>query len=376
MTQKLSLDRLSMMLGYLYQGPLEPTPWRSFLTELCQCLDSKYVTFILRPPSNQSEGLMINTNGSSAEVMASYNQYYFNLDPLVDLPSGQVVTLAEFTSSQDWLSSEFYKNFLEPVGVFHILGADIKTNDRARCRIRICRGVDSPGFVEEDKTFLAYFVPHLERSVAQHMQINRIETERNLYAGTVDQFAVGTIILDEDGKILQANRVAEHLLNAMDGLRLDGDRLQVGTARDGQKFHNLVKQALQSQESAQGSVVKAMRIQRPSGRADLGIIVRSVHLSEWNEGKLCPSVVIFVSDPEQQSHAPQEIVKALFDLTSAQAQLAMLLANGLTLDEASEELGISRNTARAHLRSTFSKTGVTRQTMLVRLILRSVASLG
>ncbi|MCY1183803.1 hypothetical protein D3C76_1770240 [compost metagenome] len=54
----------------------------------------------------------------------------------------------------------------------------------------------------------------------------------------------------------------------------------------------------------------------------------------------------------------------------------MLLANGLTLDEASEELGISRNTSRAHLRSTFSKTGVTRQTMLVRLILRSVATLG
>ena len=57
-------------------------------------------------------------------------------------------------------------------------------------------------------------------------------------------------------------------------------------------------------------------------------------------------------------------------------QLAMLLANGLTLDEASDALGISHNTARAHLRSTFSKTGVTRQTMLVRLILRSVATLG
>ncbi|MFK0573079.1 helix-turn-helix transcriptional regulator [Endozoicomonas sp.] len=50
--------------------------------------------------------------------------------------------------------------------------------------------------------------------------------------------------------------------------------------------------------------------------------------------------------------------------------------NGLTLDEASETLFISRNTARVHLRSIFSKTGVTRQTMLVRLILKSVAPLG
>ncbi|MFV3308402.1 helix-turn-helix transcriptional regulator [Pseudomonas sp. NY15181] len=376
MAHTLSLDQFSGMLGNLYQGPLEPTPWQSFLNQLNQFLDAKYVTFILRPPSDENEGLMVNANGSSAEIVASYNQYYFNLDPFVDLPSGQVVTIDEFISQEAWLASEFYRNFAAPAGVFHILGADIRTSDGALCRIRVCRGIESPAFTEDDKARLAYFVPHLERSVVLHTQINRIETERNLYAGAVDQFAVGTIILDENGKILQTNQVAENLLREKDGLKISGDNLQVGTARDSQEFRRLVKQALLSQKSSHPSVVEAMRVQRPSGRADLGIVVRSVPLSEWNEGRHCPSVVIFVSDPEQEARAPQEIVKALFDLTPSESQLAMLLANGLTLDEASDELGISRNTARAHLRSTFSKTGVTRQTMLVRLILRSVASLG
>jgi DNA-directed RNA polymerase subunit F len=36
-------------------------------------------------------------------------------------------------------------------------------------------------------------------------------------------------------------------------------------------------------------------------------------------------------------------------------------------------LNIKRNTARAHLRSIFSKTGVRRQTELVRIFLNSVA---
>lgn len=48
----------------------------------------------------------------------------------------------------------------------------------------------------------------------------------------------------------------------------------------------------------------------------------------------------------------------------------------MSLEEAAEALGIKPNTARAHLRSIFSKTGVRRQTELVRLFLNSVAWLG
>lgn len=155
MAQSLTLEQFSGMLGDLYQGPLETTPWQSFLNALNQFLAAKYVTFILRPPSDQSEGLMINTNGSSAAVVTSYNQYYFSLDPFVDLPTGKVATLDEFVCREEWLNSEFYRNFLEPVGVFHILGADIGASDGARCRIRVSRGLESPGFTEQDKAMLA-----------------------------------------------------------------------------------------------------------------------------------------------------------------------------------------------------------------------------
>ncbi|MCU1765993.1 LuxR C-terminal-related transcriptional regulator [Pseudomonas protegens] len=376
MQKNLSLETFSDLIGNLYQGPMENIPWATFLNQLNLHLNSKYVTFILRPPSAQVDGLMVNTTGSSSEVTTSYNTHFFSLDPFVDLPNRQVVTLAEFVSNDDWLQSEFYRNFLEPVGVFHILGADINTSEGAQCRLRISRGRDDQPFDQQEKELLAQFVPHLERSIKMHMKLNRIETERNLYAGAVDQMAVGTIILDETGKVLQTNQVAERLIQEKDGIKLVNDGLQVGTARDTQEFRRLVKQSLLSHKRSNPSVVEALRVQRPSGRADLGIIVRSVPLSAWSEGTRCPTVVIFISDPEQQSCAPQEIVRVLFDFTPAETQLAMLLANGLTLDEASQELGISRNTSRAHLRSTFSKTGVTRQTMLVRLILRSVATLG
>jgi DNA-binding CsgD family transcriptional regulator len=83
-------------------------------------------------------------------------------------------------------------------------------------------------------------------------------------------------------------------------------------------------------------------------------------------------VAVFIRDPESRSQASREMIQRLFGLTQAESSLALLLADGLSLDEAADQLGVRKNTARAQLRAIFSKTGVTRQTALVRLLLASV----
>jgi DNA-binding CsgD family transcriptional regulator len=45
------------------------------------------------------------------------------------------------------------------------------------------------------------------------------------------------------------------------------------------------------------------------------------------------------------------------------------------VESAAELLGVSRSTARTHLKRIFSKTGVGRQTELIRLVINSTAPL-
>ncbi|MCY1300937.1 hypothetical protein D9M70_505250 [compost metagenome] len=85
--------------------------------------------------------------------------------------------------------------------------------------------------------------------------------------------------------------------------------------------------------------------------------------------------MIFLCDPDAQTIAPREILRQVFDFTPSEATLAMELANGLSVDEAAELLGIRRNTARTHLRAIFAKAGVSRQAELVRLILNGLIGL-
>lgn len=58
----------------------------------------------------------------------------------------------------------------------------------------------------------------------------------------------------------------------------------------------------------------------------------------------------------------------LFRLTAAEARLAEGMAEGLDLAAYAMRANISKATARAHLKAVFAKTGVRRQTELVRLL--------
>ena len=73
-------------------------------------------------------------------------------------------------------------------------------------------------------------------------------------------------------------------------------------------------------------------------------------------------------DPEQKRQSPEGLLRNMFNLTRAEAKLAMRLANGATVEAASDGLGITKSTARNQLKAVFAKMGVHRQAELVSLI--------
>ncbi|WIJ26415.1 LuxR C-terminal-related transcriptional regulator [Devosia sp. RR2S18] len=64
-----------------------------------------------------------------------------------------------------------------------------------------------------------------------------------------------------------------------------------------------------------------------------------------------------------------------FGLSPAQTRLAALIAEGLSLVEIAERMGITQNTARTHLNRVFDKVGVRTQPALVRVLLLAATPL-
>lgn len=370
------LQLFSHLVLLLHEGALEPRRWQEFLEAAAQRLKGNAATLVLRSPAAGEAGLLY-TWGGRPEGEQAYASYYFALDPFVQLPEGRVVTLHEFVPREQLERSEFYRDYLEPYDTVYNLGIDIREEGRFYVRFRVCRPARTGDFTAADRRFCELLVPHLKAAVRAHAELDIVRSERAVYADAMDNLTMATIILDESGKVLHTNALAQQILAQQDGLTVSDQALVPWHPDDAQKFNAALARAAEASRSGKPGIVEVMRVQRSSGRGRLGMIIRPAPARPRTEqGALRCSIAVFLSAESAARDASTASVQKLFGLTQKEAQLALSLANGRTLQEAATDLGITLNTARAHLRAIFTKTGIGRQTKLVRAILRSVAALG
>lgn len=369
----LDLTRFSQLVGEVYEGALDPKLMANALKSFLKLYDANYVTLILRVPDQPDMGVMIIAGDIEGAGDVSYMTYPQTDTPFVNQPLDRVFAVDDIMTSTEWEHSAYFKAFCGPNDVYHVMGADISTPDGGKLRFRITRPKRSPNFSADERALCGMFLPHLRRALQLHNLLDRSESLSELYSQAISRLSVATLVLDESGSVLRVNPVAQEILARSDGLKLVGGRLEATYPSDNRELQRLIRGAF-SPDAPKSA--EAMSVTRPSGLVNLGVVVESIPSLDWAEEKGQPAALVYIRDASSKSLASEVVTKQLFNLTKAETALAMELANGLSLEEAAEVLNIRRNTARAHLRSIFSKTGVRRQTELVRILLNSVVALG
>ena len=362
---------LSHILGAIYDAALDEAGWVSCLETIRTGFAGNYASLIVRTETTEDIGLIVSAGVNQSNL--DPGNPYIAMSPFTGMVPDQLVTIADIISERDWRNSDYYQNYCKPQGVFHVLAADISTQNGGVYGLRITRPEDAKAFSQEEIDFCKLLIPHIKRALNLHLSINDDRKVSSLYSQAMAQLMVGVVILDQDRQVLECNPAATAILESQDGLRVVSKQLEAAYTNDNKKLQALIQDALVKKIVTKTSLNQATSITRPSGRLALGLIVQPISSDQWTEGKQRPSVAIFLRDTEGRVDPPVRLAQELFHLTPAETALAIQLANGLSLEDASEVLNIRRNTARAHLRSIFSKTGVRRQTELVRIFLNSVA---
>ncbi len=351
---------------------------KHFLTQLKHLLNLQHATLIVRQPTTTDAGL-IYTSGDDADIalfgneVGAYTSLYIQ-DPLVNLPPNEVVTIDDLTLRSELLKSDFYQMFLKPFNIYYIAGIDWMYEKNSRISIRFTRDESQGKFTEDEKAFFRLLIPHLQQSVALGIQLRQLDSERQIYADSISKRSIGIFTLDKNGCILQSNTTAEQYLKDADGFHVVHNRIKLNNSALNESFNHYIQIALEAIRKHERASVNALAVTRESGKAPYQLMIKPMSFESHDESDVTPYLTVLIQDPEKNLEISVRTLMNLYQLTMSEATIAILLAEGNSTDEVAEELNIKKNTVRAHLRSMFVKMGVTQQSMLVTLVLTSLAS--
>lgn len=313
-----------------------------------------------------------------------YKRYYSPLNPYVRgarrrLRTDRAVLGSELLPLSRLERTEFYCDFLRPQELHHSIGIVALTEPTANVSLTALRSRRRGPYTETEQRLFTLLGPHLLQALRLRRRLGAMESTLQGLSDALDRMPQGAILLDGRDRPLLVNRRAGELLARDDGLALGAEGLTAarsdGTAALRRLLHRRGSEPGDRLDQAGGT----LRLARPSHRPPLSLLV--VH-PQLDRPSADPAVadpgdlkLVFVSDPDGAPRTAQSVLRDLFGLTTAEARVTGLLLRGRSVTEAADELGVSRNTLRTHLKRIFAKTGTHRQAELVRLCLRSVAGL-
>ncbi|MDY0881461.1 helix-turn-helix transcriptional regulator [Dongia soli] len=215
-----------------------------------------------------------------------------------------------------------------------------------------------PGFSMADELQLQPLLPHIARSLHLHLLIDRLSAGVNTAATLLDRLPLGIIFFDEHATCLSMNENARRAVNEARSL-----------LRHMQTY--ILSRAKTGRPGGKGTRPHVLTLPPNMGEQHFFLLTWDI----LAEGQDRMHTVFFILSPDQKVQIDDQALCRLFRLTAAEARVAGLIANGTHLDDIAEQLDVSLNTVRTHLRHIFEKTGVERQADLVHLLLRALVAI-
>lgn len=212
-----------------------------------------------------------------------------------------------------------------------------------------------------DATFLREIGPHLLSLSRVVAKLQAADVAEAAIRSITDRLRAGILVCSKNGEVRWRNRAASEILASGASLTLGNGQLRGVSADSRHRLERLLSPACRDDMIATvfgspgGSMVQAIAI--PSGALEAGLA------HGWGEEQ--DDVAMILIDPAQAPPLSAGHVMSLFGLTPAEAQLAIALSQGISLNSYADRRGISVGTVRIQMKRILEKTDSRRQADLV-----------
>lgn len=363
-----------LLLGPLYDAVTAPDGFQAFIEQLQAVFQLKAVGMFTRNvQTHEIKGLWL--RGISPEWQTSYALDYGREDVLVRHIMHSPI--AHFYASNldvpnidSYVNTRFFREWVLPQGVAYGAGAVVLHEGDWQTQLLFQRGTCHPPFEREEMRQLNLLVPHLQRAIQMRQRFTDLQVEQTFLVGRLDLLPMPILLFDEYGLVAHYNRSAAALLALRGGLQLNHGHLQTDDDDSTRQLGLEVSNAIRASRGEGGDFNSVVLVQR-SQRLPLMLMVTPLQLAQAPQSH--GGALLFAFDPETTPKVTVDTVRRMFTLSEAEAELAVALCCGKSLEDTAKARGTSINTVKSQLKSTFVKTGTKRQSELVSLLLTSPA---
>jgi DNA-binding CsgD family transcriptional regulator len=255
------------------------------------------------------------------------------------------------TTTGDYLQNDFVKWNLAHFGSTHWYVGYTRPEDELSFSFSVhFPAAQGPGTPEGLALFHILF-DHVECAVRLRRRPFNPDSSRAL------------ILVDSGGFVRDMSRRAGELLAEPGALSVTGSRLATTCPAQQLLLDKAMARALNT--VTEGTRPQAVQVRRATGRPWI-VVIRPLLSSFGPFGQIRCELLLEVHDGLPKIGSI-DLLQSLYDLTGREMQLIRFLVDSHSLESAAECMSVSVNTARAHLRAIFAKTGTSRQSELMHL---------
>src|SRR3977135_2521638 len=223
-------DKVLEVLGGISDAALDAQLWRDTRNRIGDAVGGPQVVFGISDPAN---GLVnMHAPRTDPEIMGSLVEWAptnRSLPCVASYPPGEDLNGAEDITPDEFTGTAFYQEWWRPAG---FSTEPLVTNlfaDRTASGHFASHGLLNRSPLESQKRLFAVLAQHLVRAVALQRRLHLTIANESALAG-LDELQQGFLLVDGEARLLFVNRVAQALLDARDGMRLEAGALSAPDA--------------------------------------------------------------------------------------------------------------------------------------------------
>lgn len=364
--------------GGFYDAAMQDGSWAGALARLDSLFDMSGVIFEQHDFIND-RFLEFESDGLPEQGLVDWASHYHKICPrlahIKKKTAGSITVDYQFIDESGIEKHPLYQEFLGAYDSRYFLATTLEHDLERYTTISMQRNKRQGHASAHDVELLQLLSPHLQRAFLLKRKLGLERQKVSDYQAAFQSLSVGVLIVDDTGALDFINEAARSILSRDQNVRILGKQL-VFSDPVSRTHYGFARAALQDDAHCQlEPIAVAQDGLSPPLRFDFLPLPEMTEFARYLDvdQETKKRLLILITDPARTSQPPVQLLRDCYQLSAAEAELALSLSRGQTLRQHADKKDVTYATVRTQLVSLRGKMGERDQAGVIRQVTRLIS---